>query len=215
MQEKHAVLTLLGLAVVGHGARLLFTSPDAPPGQVLARSAEGPGPAAHRDRAIRLARPLGGAETIDLNSASAEEIARLPRIGMSLAKRIVAYRTAHGAFDSPAALERVAGVGAALSALLAGKVRFGPVAQGGSGVGPRETTQPGASTYAFGPKLVNLNSAALPDLVALPGIGVARARAILAYRRDKGPFAAVSDLRAVPGLTRSLVVRITPLVTIR
>ncbi len=209
------MLLLVGLAVAGHAVRLIFTPSQTPPGQILAEQKAGAGPAAHRDRAIRLARPLGQAETIDLNTAPAEEIARLPRIGMSLAKRIVEYRMAHGAFQSPGDLEKVAGVGPALVGQLTGKVRFGGIVQTPQRAAPIELTQHGTSTYGSSPKLVDLNSATLADLVSLPGIGPARARAILAYRRDKGPFAAVSDLRAVPGLTRSVVAKVSPLVTIR
>ena len=60
-----------------------------------------------------------------------------------------------------------------------------------------------------------MNSASEMELRALPGIGPVRARALLAYRRDKGPFAAVSELRAVPGFTRSLVKKLEGLVTVK
>jgi competence protein ComEA len=215
MQEKHAVLLLVGLVVAGHAIRLLLTAPGTPPGQILAGPSTGTGPAAHRDRAIRLARPLSQTETIDLNTAPAEEIARLPRIGMSLAKRIVAFRVANGGFGTAEELERVAGVGPALVAQLQGKVSFSGPGPPPSRSGSLRITQQGASSYTAAPRLVNLNSASLAELDALPGIGPARARAILAYRRDKGPFAAVSDLRAVPGLTRSVVKKISGLVTVR
>ena len=214
MQDKHAVLLLLGLAVAGHGVRLLLAGPSSPPGEVLAETGPATDPAAHRDRAMRLARPLGPDETIDLNTASAEEIARLPRIGMSLAKRIVADRVANGHFGSLSDLERVAGVGPALLNQLQGKVRLGGVIRQVSRPARRNPSQPGYSTYGAVQGRVNLNSAQEAELVALPGIGPARARAILAYRREKGPFAAVSDLRAVPGLTRKLVDRLEPFLTV-
>jgi competence protein ComEA len=62
---------------------------------------------------------------------------------------------------------------------------------------------------------VDLNSATEKDLLALPGVGPARARAILAYRREAGSFAAVSELERVPGISRSLRARLEPLVTVR
>ena len=63
--------------------------------------------------------------------------------------------------------------------------------------------------------LIDLNSASEADLQALPGIGPARARAVLAYRRDKGSFAAVSDLARVSGFGRLLVARLTPFLRVR
>lgn len=215
MQEKHAVLLLIGLAVAGHGVRLLLSRPGDPPGQVLAESGPAADPIAQRDRAIRLSRPLGPGETVDLNLASAEEIARLPRIGMSLAKRIVADRTARGPYRSLGDLERVAGVGPALIDQLRGRVRFAGVVGVVRSPPRQNSTHDGSSSYDAGRGPLDLNSADSSALLALPGIGPARARAILAYRREKGPFASVADLRAVPGLTRRLVERLAPIVTVR
>jgi competence protein ComEA len=62
---------------------------------------------------------------------------------------------------------------------------------------------------------IDLNLASEADLLTLPEIGLGRARAILAYRRDQGPFAAVSDLGRVTGLSRRLVSRLSPLLVVR
>ncbi len=219
-REPRAVLLLLGLAVAGHAGRLLLSRPGAAPGSILiSPSADRADPARQRARSTQLSRPLGANETVDLNRAPAEEIARLPRIGMSLAKRIVAFRTAHGPFRGPADLDRVPGVGSALLAVLQDKVSFGAVAtevrtpsNDASLSTPRASVPP---TGGWSGGLVDLNSASEAELVALPGIGVARARAILAYRRDKGSFAAVSDLGRVAGFGRSLVARLTPYLVAR
>ena len=215
MQERHAVLLLLGIAVAGHGARLLLSRKGEPPGQVLADSGPVSDPLAHRDRALRLARPLAAGETIDLNTASPEEIARLPAIGMSLAKRIVARRTSAGPFGSLNDLEKVAGVGPALLDKLSGLVRFGGVIRV---VPPPERQNPSRDEpirYGVAEKRLDLNSATEMELRGLPGIGPVRARALLAYRREKGPFAVVSELRAVPGFTKALVKKLEGLVTLR
>ena len=218
-REPRALLALLALAVLGHGVRLLLQPRSAPPGQLLASVAT-QDPAQQRARAARLSRPLAQGERIDINSATAEEIARLPRVGMSLAKRIVAYRAAHGAFQSVADLDRVSGVGSGLLAVLTDRLRYGP----GTGA-PRAAGTAGANSGTAAPdrpavgagstSVVDLNSATQKDLEALPGIGPARALAILAYRRENGPFAAVSDLGRVPGFSQAMVRRLTPLLEVR
>jgi len=218
-REPRTVILLLSLAVLGHGARLLLGRPGAPPGEVLAAVSTEPDPTQQRARAARLGRPLAQGELVDLNSAPAEEIARLPRIGMSLAKRIVSDRIARGPFRGLADLDRVPGVGPALLGLLKDRVHFGPVGAGTlSGTDAANLRTSGA--YATGREqpvgaLVDLNLASEADLLALPGIGPARARAILAYRREAGPFAAVSELSRVPGFSRSLVARLAPQLTVR
>lgn len=57
-------------------------------------------------------------KVVNVNQASAEEIARLPRVGAKLAGRIVEHRTQHGAFKRPEDLMQVKGVGEKLFATL-------------------------------------------------------------------------------------------------
>ncbi|HEV8357501.1 MAG TPA: ComEA family DNA-binding protein [Gemmatimonadales bacterium] len=222
-REPRAVLLLLGLAVIAHAARLWVGRAGAPPGELLVPGRVDPtgepDPARHRERSAAAARPLAAGEVVDLNTAPAEEIARLPRIGMSLAKQIVEDRVAGGPFRGLEDLDRVSGIGPTLLRSLAGRVRFGGQGMGGalSESGARLSI---SGAYAIPPPRssggpVDLNSASEADLVALPGIGPVRARAILAYRREAGPFAAVSDLERVPGISRSLVTRLTPFLTVR
>lgn len=61
---------------------------------------------------------------VDLDRADTLEIARLPRVGPALARRIVADRDSQGPFGALAALKRVKGVGPATMARLAGLVTF-------------------------------------------------------------------------------------------
>lgn len=47
---------------------------------------------------------------------------------------------------------------------------------------------------------VNINTADEAALASLPNIGPAKARAIVAYRTQHGPFKKVDDLEKVPGI---------------
>jgi competence protein ComEA len=47
---------------------------------------------------------------------------------------------------------------------------------------------------------VNLNTADETALIALKGIGKAKAKAIIEYRQNNGPFKAVEDLAKVKGI---------------
>ena len=52
---------------------------------------------------------------------------------------------------------------------------------------------------------VNINTASAEELMRLPGIGQAKAEAILADRAANGPYAAPEDLTRVKGISQRMV----------
>jgi competence protein ComEA len=203
-EERRALLLLLALAIAGQGVRVLLTSPgDAPGGVQLFGGLKAESPLFQRDSAMRLARPLGEGEQIDVDQASSGELARLPKIGLHLAKVIVADRQEHGPFGGLEGLDRVAGVGPGLLKSIGPHVVF-------SGAGSRHN-----ASHAQDAGLVNLNLASAADLDALPGIGPSRARAIVRYREEHGQFTAVDGLTQVPGLTPAILNRLKDRVVAR
>lgn len=62
--------------------------------------------------------------------------------------------------------------------------------------------------------LLDINTASVEQLKALPGIGEQKAQAILNYRNDHGPFQSPEDLIEVPGIGESIFEGIKDLITI-
>jgi competence ComEA-like helix-hairpin-helix protein len=197
--ERRALILLLSLGLVGQGVRWWLTRPGGAAGEVELLTALPPrSPTAHRDSIRALSRPLGPTERIDADRAVAAELARLPRVGLALAKKIVADREARGLFGSPAGLDRVPGVGPGLLAAIGPHLAFsGP--SGPLPPVPITPSQPGAPGGSTAGEPVNLNAADVASLDALPGIGPSRALAVVRYREAHGPFRAVQDLARVPG----------------
>ena len=61
---------------------------------------------------------------------------------------------------------------------------------------------------------VDVNRATIQQLEAIDGIGSAKARAIVEFRDQNGPFAHVDDLRQVRGIGEKLLTAIRPHVTV-
>jgi competence protein ComEA len=194
--ERTTVILLLGLGAVGQVLRLTLAR-DGPPGAVLTGS---PGSetalARQRNAAAAADRPLLPGERLDPNTSSARDLARLPGVGMRLAKEIVADRAVRGPFGSLADLDRVDGIGPGMLR------RIEPFL-----IVPHELTR---SRLA-----IDLNQAGPEELQRLPGVGPSRARAIIAFRERFGRFADAAELDRVPGIGPGLALRLAPMVTVR
>lgn len=73
-----------------------------------------------------------------------------------------------------------------------------------------ESENPGS---AYGGTLVNVNTASEEELTTLPGIGPAKAAAIVAYRTENGPFTSLEELDNVKGISSRMVASWTGLAT--
>jgi competence ComEA-like helix-hairpin-helix protein len=212
--EQRALLALLALAVAGQFVRHLLTQPGEAPGQVQLLATLTPGsPLAQRDSALLQARPLAPGERVDVDKATVAQLTRLPRIGVRLAKVIVANREEHGPFGNVAGLDRVPGIGPGLLKSIEPHVVFsGPVppeGQAGSGAAGSAPAAQGA------PAPLNINTATAMELDALPRVGPAKAAAILQYREQHGPFTTIEELGRVPGVGPALLSSLRPRLSVR
>jgi competence ComEA-like helix-hairpin-helix protein len=179
--------------------------------------------------AERMAEPLAPGERVDPNTAPEAELARLPRVGPALARRIIEDRERNGPFRSAPELARVPGVGARLVELASPHLTLpattpsapawsdaaarsgpaGPSGSSGSRPGTRTAGAP-ASTGSAGPQLIDLNAADAAALETLPGVGPVLAARIVAYRDSVGGLTSPEDLLAVRGIGAATLERLRP-----
>lgn len=135
-----AVLVLSGLLLVGMGFRYMHRTMRVIPadayadadsllrqGSVQQQAAHASGTdRSHTDSRVLLPQsPVPSTIRIDLNTATAGDLERLPRIGPKLAARIIAYREANGPFKRVQDLTRVSGIGDKTLSRLEGLIYVG------------------------------------------------------------------------------------------
>ncbi len=85
-------------------------------------------------------------------------------------------------------------------------VAFGVGNAGNGGTASAETADNGAK--------VNLNTADREQLKTLPGIGDAKADAILRYREEHGAFGAIEEIQNISGIKSGVFAKIRDLITV-
>ncbi len=218
--ERRALLLLLALAVIGHAvlAWLHRPTPGAAPGDVrISGPSSSENLAAHRDSAAAAGRPLADGEKIDLDKAPAAVLARLPKVGPGMARKIAEYRVSHGPFGSLERLNDVPGIGDGLIEAIRDHAEFsaaGTRSQLTNPAPPFDLIAPARSRES-GFSVIDLNRADGPELERLPGVGPSTARRIVEYRTKHGNFAAVDSLVRVGGIGPATVARLRGLVEVR
>lgn len=174
---------------------------------------------------------------VDVNTADAATLETLPGVGPSTAQAIIAARP----FASVDDLERVSGIGAARLAALRDQVtvssRTSSTAKTATGEATRKSTTTATprtsdrdqsrtdvqrekleptgrtATSAAGAqgKKVNLNTATLAELEALPEIGPVKAQAIIEAR----PFSTIEDVMKVTGIKEGIFEEIKDQITVK
>ena len=77
------------------------------------------------------------------------------------------------------------------------------------------STVPGSPSPAdAGSTLINLNTATKEQLMTLPGIGEAKADAIIRYRTESGYFASPEDVMNISGIKNSIFEKIRDQITV-
>jgi competence protein ComEA len=205
--ESRAIAFVGLLLAISAGARVLDRparlAVDASPVDIDALEA------ASRQRQ-ELDRPLGPGETLDPNTATVDQIARLPGAGRTTAERVVAERET-APFRTAEDLDRVPGVGPATVEKWRPHLRLPPAGTGATAaLRPPGPTDPRVRVGTH----VDLNGATAAELEKLPGVGPVLARRIVAWRDSVGRFTAVEQLEEVRGVGPAMMRRLAPLVRI-
>ncbi len=176
-------------------------------------------PAAARKSTARSATtavPTSATAPVDLNTATQSQLEALPGVGAATAKKIIAGRPYSSVGDLSKAgvsaktitkISPMVTVSGSAMAPAAPAAPAAPMAPAAPSARKSSSARGSAKTAPAGP--VELNTATQSQLEALPGVGVATAKKIIAGR----PYASVGDLSRA-GVPAGTIAKITPMVTV-
>lgn len=154
---------------------------------------------------------------INLNTATSRQLQTLSGIGEAKAAAIIEYRETHGGFFDVSELLNVSGIGEETFENIRGYVTVGDVTPAVKPPAEPQNPQSTASVPANTPTeipIVNINTASLEDLQKLPGIGSAKAMAIVQYRSVFGDFYDINEIKNVNGVGESVFEGIRDYITV-
>lgn len=132
---------------------------------------------------------------VDVNRASAQELATVPGMGPKLARALVESREREGPFAHAAELLRVKGMGPVKGPRIARYLLF-----------PTKLEEDAWTATAERPQhRLDVNLAQPDELAPLPGMGLPLAYRIVADRTRNGAYRTLEDLYNVAGVTRQRV----------
>lgn len=213
----HAALLVLGLglirvAVEGVRSPVTTTGASVPDSSGLVELLEKS--RASRDEVRRRTTPLTDGERMDPNTASEEDLDRLPGVGPAVAGRII-QRRLERPFRVVDDLLSVPGVGPAMMVRIAPYLELPARPVRGGSAGPFHS--PSDAAEGPGPRepvRLDLNRASRQDLERLPGVGPVMAERILTLRKDRGGFRSLEELQSVRGIGSATLERLRPVLVI-
>ncbi len=134
-------------------------------------------------RSTARSRKLKPGENVDLNVADTTQLQLVPGIGSYFARRIVQYRDRLGGYVSVGQLDEIEDFPASAKSFL---------------------------TVTSSPLRLDVNKLSLAQLRRHPYINYYQARAIVEYRRLRGPFQSLEDLASLPDFTPQDIQRLSP-----
>ena len=134
-------------------------------------------------RSTARSRKLQPGENVDLNVADTTQLQLVPGIGSYFARRIVQYRDRLGGYVSVGQLDEIEDFPASAKSFL---------------------------TVTSSPLRLDVNKLSLAQLRRHPYINYYQARAIVEYRRLRGPFQSLEDLASLPDFTPQDIQRLSP-----
>lgn len=141
---------------------------------------------------------------VNVNTASAAELARVPGLDSQVAVRIVARRASRP-FKSLDELLEIPGITKLTMISAAEHLEAGPAA----------APAPVPVAPAASARKLDLNKATFAELLLLPEMTPRTAKAILDYREKKGAFQSIDELGAIPGIDKRAAITLLDRVVVK